>query len=81
MLFSKEVKMAKVEEIQKFSKIIEELATSLGLTRLEAILHHCEETGLEVEIASTLVSSALKSKITEEAINDNLIKRGNQLPI
>lgn len=73
--------MPKVEEIQKFSKVIEELATSLGLTRMEAILHHCEETGLEVEIASTLVSSALKSKITEEAISENLIKRGNQLPI
>ena len=73
--------MPKVDEIQKFSKMIEELATSLGLTRMEAILHHCEETGLEVEIASTLISSALKSRITEEAINDNLIKRGNQLPI
>lgn len=73
--------MPKVEEIQKFSKLIEELASTLGLTRMEAILHHCEETGLEVEIASTLISSALKSKITEEAINDNLIKRGNQLPI
>lgn len=73
--------MPKVEEIQKFSKIIEELASSLGLTRMEAILYHCEETGLEVEIASTLVSSALKSKITEEAISENLIKRGNQLPI
>lgn len=73
--------MPKVEEIQKFSKLIEELASTLGLTRMEAILHHCEETGLEVEIASTLISSALKSRITEEAINDNLIKRGNQLPI
>ena len=73
--------MPKVDEIQKFSKMIEELATRLGLTRMEAILHHCEETGLEVEIASTLISSALKSRITEEAINDNLIKRGNQLPI
>lgn len=73
--------MPKVEEIQKFSKLIEELASKHGLTRMEAILHHCEESGLEVEIASTLISSALKSKITEEAINDNLIKRGNQLPI
>lgn len=73
--------MPKIEEIQKFSKLIEELSSNLGLTRMEAILHHCEETGLEVEIASTLVSSALKSKITEEAIDGNLIKRGSQLPI
>lgn len=73
--------MPKVEEIQKFSKMIESLSSDLGLTRFEAILHHCEESGLEIEVASTLISSALKSKITEEAINDNLIKRGNQLPI
>ena len=75
------VSMPKIEEVQKFSKLIEELSYNLGLTRMEAILYHCEETGLEVEIASTLISSALKSKITEEAINENLIKRGNQLPI
>lgn len=73
--------MPKVDEIQKFSKMIEEMSSKLGLTKMETILHHCEETGLEVEIASTLISSALKSKITEEAINDNLIKRGSRLPI
>lgn len=73
--------MPKVEEIQKFSKLIEELSSNLGLTKMEAILHHCEESGLEVEVASTLISSALKSKITEEAISDNLIKRGNRLPV
>lgn len=73
--------MPKVDEIQKFSKMIEEMSSNLGLTKMETILHHCEETGLEVEIASTLISSALKSKITEEAINDNLIKRGSRLPI
>lgn len=73
--------MPKVEEIQTFSNLIDKKSSELGLTRLEAILLHCEETGLEVEIASKLISSALKSKITEEAINDNLIKRGNQLPI
>lgn len=73
--------MPKVDEIQKFSKMIEELSSSLGLTRFETILHHCEESGLEIEVASTLISSALKSKITEEAMDSNLIKRGSQLPI
>mgnify|MGYP006268276127 FL=1 len=73
--------MPKVDEIQKFSKMIEELSSKLGLTRFETILHHCEESGLEIEVASTLISSALKSKITEEAMDSNLIKRGSQLPI
>lgn len=73
--------MPKIEEVQKFSRMIEELSSGLGLTRMEAILHHCEESGLEIEIASTLISSALKSKITEEAIDSNLIRRGSQLPL
>ena len=68
-------------EINEFSEMISKKSVQLQCSHMEAIVHHCEETGLEVEIASTLISSALKSKITEEAINDNLIKRGNQLPI
>ena len=69
------------DEIKKFSSMIEELAKNLKCTRMDAILHHCEESGLEIEVASTLISSALKSKITEEAMDSNLIKRGSQLPI
>jgi hypothetical protein len=73
--------MPKIEEVQKFSMMIENLSSELGLSRFDTILHHCEESGLEIEIASTLISSALKSKITEEATESNLIKRGSQLPL
>ena len=69
------------EEIQKFSIMIEEMATEMGCNRLDAILHHCETTGLEVEVASTLISNVLKSKIREESEKDNLVKRTSKLPI
>ena len=55
------------DEIQKFSVLIEKLAIERKCDRLDAIVIHCDETGLEIEVASTLISTALKSKIQEEA--------------
>jgi hypothetical protein len=68
-------------EISEFSLLIEELAIRLRCTRLDAILEHCKETGLEIEVASTLVSSALKSRIREEAQENNMLKKTSKLPI
>ena len=69
------------QEIKEFSLLIAELASKLKCTHMDAILQHCKETGLEVEVASTLISSALKSKIKEEAQELNLIKKSSKLPI
>lgn len=69
------------EEIQKFSTLIDDMASEFGCNRLDAILHHCNETGLEVEVASSLISKSLREKIREESERDNLIKRTSSLPI
>jgi hypothetical protein len=69
------------DEIRKFSLMIEELAEKLRCNRMDAILQHCKETGLEVEVASTLISSALKANIREEAQELNLIKKTSKLPL
>ena len=69
------------DEIKDFSILVEKLATDEHLTLMDAICHHCKETGLEVEVAATLISSALKAKIKEEAQNLNLIKKSSKLPI
>jgi len=68
-------------EIKEFSIMIEELASKLNCNRMDAILHHCKETGLEIEVASTLISAALKAKIKEEAQELNLIKKSSKLPL
>lgn len=68
-------------EISEFSDLINKLAEELSLTRMDAIIHHCEQTGMEVDVASTLVSSALKSKIREEAQELNLLKKTARLPV
>ena len=68
-------------EIKDFSMLIEELATRLRCNRMDAILQHCKDTGLEIEVASTLISSALKARIKEEAQELNLIKKSSKLPL
>lgn len=69
------------DEIQTFSLLIEEMASNMGCTRLDAILYHCDDIGLEIEIASTLISPALKGKIEEESQKENMIKKSSRLPI
>jgi hypothetical protein len=36
---------------------------------------------MEIEVAATLISSALKAKIKEEAQSLNLLKKNSKLPI
>lgn len=69
------------DEISKFSMMIDELALNLRCGIIDAIVLHCQKTGLEIEVASTLVSSSLKSKIKEEAEEMNLLKKESKLPI
>ena len=69
------------DEIKQFSMMIEQMAVEQKLGLMDTICHHCKESGLEVEVAATLISSALKAKIKEEAQNLNLIKKSSKLPI
>ena len=68
-------------EISEFSEKIVEIAQETGMTMMDSIIHYCEETGLEIDVASTLISSALKSKIREEAQSLNLLKKTSRLPV
>jgi hypothetical protein len=65
---------ASKEEIQKFSRAIEELVSRTDYNHIEAVVEYCKTTGLEIEIASSLISSALKSKIHYDAQRNNLLK-------
>ena len=69
------------DEIKNFSYMIDKLAQDESLGYMDAICHHCKETGMEIEVAATLISSALKSKIKEEAQELNLIKKTSKLPL
>jgi hypothetical protein len=70
------------EEMLKFSLGIEQLVANTDYTYLEAISEHCKETGLEVEVAATLITPNLKAKIQEQAESLNMLKnKGSRLPI
>jgi predicted CopG family antitoxin len=73
--------MATKDEIQSFSEMIIKLATEKKTDMMEAVCLYCEQSGLEIEVAATLLSQAIKSKIQEEATNLNLLKKEGRLPI
>ena len=73
--------MATKDEIKEFSSKIQEIANTNNIHCMEAILMHCDATGVEVEIAATLISPHLKARIREEAQSVNLLKKTSKLPL
>ena len=70
------------EEMRKFSLAIEGMVSNTDFNNIEAIVEYCKDTGLEIEVAATLITSNLKGKIEEDAMNLNLLKiKGSRLPI
>jgi len=74
--------MATKDEMHKFSVEIESLVANTDYTYLEAIVEHCKKIGLEMEVAATLITPPLKSRIEEQAEKLNLLKnKSSRLPI
>lgn len=70
------------EEMSRFSKEIEGLVLKTGSNYIEAIIEYCKETGLEIEVAATLINANLKAKLESNAVDLNMIKgKGSRLPI
>lgn len=71
------------EEITTFSLTIESLVKKKSVSYMDAVVMHCESTGLEVELASKLISGALKAKIKIEAEELHYLPRSNtyKLPV
>jgi hypothetical protein len=63
------------EEARVFSAIIEKLAKEKKISVFEAILLHCEQSGLELELAAKLITDGLKTKIKSEAEMLHLINK------
>jgi hypothetical protein len=69
------------DEISEFSQKIEKISEEFKLNYIDSICFHCEKSGMEIEVAATLISAALKAKLKDEAQNLNLIKKSSKLPI
>jgi len=71
----------KFEEMETFSKQIITLAERDRISHIEAITEYCESVGLEIEVAASLITPFLVSKISDEARKSNLIEKSPVLPI
>ena len=68
------------DEMLKFAIAIEEIVSKTDYNHIEAIVEYCKQTGMEIELASTLVNSNLKSKIEVDAQDLNLLPKSTRLP-
>jgi hypothetical protein len=75
--------MPNKDEMKRFAFAIDSLVANTDYTYLEAIIAYCKETGLEVEVAATLINSSLKIKIESQAMDNNQlkVKSPNKLPL
>jgi hypothetical protein len=70
------------EEMSKFALEIDSLVSKTDYNYIEAVVEYCKQTGLEIEVAATLINSNLKAKIENDAMDNNMLKeKGSRLPI
>ena len=70
------------DEMSNFARDIEKIVSLTDFNYIEAIVEHCKNTGLEIEVAASLINQNLKSKIENDAIENNLLKeKVSRLPL
>ncbi len=69
------------DEMFKFQQEIENIVAGTDYNYMEAIVEYCNQTGMEIELASTLVNKDLKAKIAIDAENLNMLPKAARLPI
>ena len=65
----------------KFSKLVESTAREHQMTHIDAVLHLCEQYGMEPEDCKKYVSNVVKEKLEVEAMNLNYLAKLNELPV
>lgn len=73
------------EEIQNFSLMLREYAAHKKLGLWEALVLYCDTTGMEQEVAASLLTKAVLADLTVEVQDMNLLKvrgkKAGRLPI
>ena len=65
----------------EFYTKIQALVKETRLSYMDAILHYCDQNGMEPETAAALVNTKLKAQIREEAEELNFLPKTARLPI
>jgi hypothetical protein len=59
--------------------LVEELVVKEKMGYIEAMIHICEERGIDPADIAKLVSPPIKAKLEAEGMSSNLLPRGNSL--
>lgn len=73
--------MATREEKNEFSEKIMLRMVELDTDCLDAIVTYCEEVGLEMEVAATLVNDELKAHLEDAFAELNYLEKSGKLPL
>jgi hypothetical protein len=71
----------KITSQKEFSKLVENFIHQKNTGVMEAIIKVCEDTGVDPADCNRMLSASIKAKLEAEAMELNLIPRGNQLPL
>lgn len=72
------------DEMLSFAVEIEKISKEYELNYIESIVYYCDNRGIEIESVTKLIGTQLKSKLSHQAMELNLIKRkgrDRKLPI
>jgi putative aminopeptidase FrvX len=70
------------DEMKKFAFAIDSMVANTDYNYIEAIVEYCKQTGLEIEVAATLINANLKKKLENNAMDLNMLKvKSAKLPI
>lgn len=73
--------MPNKEEVASFSMTIEEMVELKSMPYMDAIILHCENVQMEIEIGAKLLSGAIKAKLKAEAEELNFLPKSNTLKL
>lgn len=65
----------------KFRKLVDATVSDLNVSYMDAVIHVCEEHGIELEDVKRYVNVVLKQKIEAEATKLNFLERHATLPV
>ena len=66
---------------KKMTKMVEQYVRQHGMSYTDAVVAICEERIIDPADIGNMIAPVVKDKIEAEAIEANMIKGGNQLPV
>ena len=73
--------MLNVNDRLEFNEKIASLVTTSNMNYIDAILHYCDQNGLEAETVKGLISAENKENLRNDAEKLNFFPKTSKLPI